>query len=270
MDSVSYLVDNNKPSFKINVFTEEYVNNNPNDFVKNDDEIIDEDEMHLFQGSANNPEFTTHHSLTKANEKNIREDLEKFNLPLDVINAADNIFQKLYISTRRGGKRKQLVYHCVRAAFDYLGIAKDPKELATICEIDPSDVSRAASMCSPVQTNSSSSIVEYSPSQFIPGVFERLEEAIESQVQFPEGTLDQILDIAAEVTPPNDDDDPNQIYNPLLDDKPQLVAAAIIVYYLEMHGIFLDRKKYKPIFHSTYSTINKLKIQVEEAYNKEI
>lgn len=264
-------INTSSSSLKINIYSKEYINNNPNNFIINNDNndtdnIIDEDDTHFFRGSSNNPDFTTYHSLTKNNDKNIREELEKLNLHLDIINMADSVFQKMQTGTRRGRKRKLLIYHCVRTAYDELGIPRDPKELADVCGIEYSEITKASSMCSPVQTNYSSPIIVYSPIQFIPNVFKRLEEAIESQVQFPEGTLEQILDIAREVISDDDNDEAKQ--NPLLGEKPQMVAAAIILYYIEMHGIMLDRKIYKPLFNTTYSTINKLRLQVDAAYNK--
>ena len=53
----------------------------------------------------------------------------------------------------------------------------------------------------------------------------------------------------------------------LRDEKPLTVAAAIIVFYLERDGCFIDKSKYKPIFGSSDMTINKIKKKVEKAYN---
>lgn len=249
-------ISSNMPNIKLNILCSD----NDND---NDDE--DEDGR-LFRGSSNNPEFTTHHSITKSTEKSLRDELEKLNLPLDIINTADKIFQKMQTGTRRGQKRKQLIFYCVRSAYDSLGIVKDPKELADICEIDYSQITKASSMCSPVQTNYSSLIVVYSPIQYIPIVYDRIVDAIQTQHQFSEGALEQILEIAKEVTTIDEND---EFENPLLDGKPQIAAAAIIAHYLEKYEKFeLHRTMYKPLFKATYSTINKLKLQVEAIYNK--
>ena len=71
--------------------------------------------------------FTTHHIMTKPNEKSIRQELERLNLPIDIINTADNIFQQMQTGTRRGQKRKQLIFHCVRTAYDHHGIPRDQR-----------------------------------------------------------------------------------------------------------------------------------------------
>lgn len=245
MESVSYLT-NNTP-IKIN-------------FLSNEDE--DEDTS-FFKGNSNNPEFTTCHSLPKNNEKSIRSELETLDLSLDVINMADSIFQKMHTRTRRGQKRKQLIFFCVRSAYDNLKIVKDPYELADICEIDHSEITEAFSMCSPVQTGYTPQIIVYSPVQYIPIIFTRVQNALQAGVKFPEDTLDQIIEIANEIISVDKDGQ-----NSLLDEKPQMVAAAIVLYYIEINGIILDRKMYKELFNTTYSTITKLKSQVEEAYNK--
>jgi transcription initiation factor TFIIIB Brf1 subunit/transcription initiation factor TFIIB len=219
-------------------------------------------------GGGGDSGFTTHHIMTKVIEKNIRPELEKLNLSIDIINTANNIFQQMQIGTRRNQKRRQLIFHCVRTAYDHHGIPKDPKELALICGIDYSEITKASSMCSPVQTNYSSPIVVYTPVQFINDVFKRFSDSIESTIEFPSDTIDHILDMAKEINKIIENDSKAGIENPLIDEKPQMVAAAIVLYYLEIHDISIERKQYAKLFNTTDMTINKLKKSVDTVYNR--
>jgi transcription initiation factor TFIIIB Brf1 subunit/transcription initiation factor TFIIB len=234
------------------------------DIVKDDivNETYEEDENendeYIFVGTGSNPEFTANHILTRSSDKSIREDLEKLGLPIDIINEADGIFQQMRTGTRRGQKRKQMIFHCARAAYDKLKIPRDPKLIADLCGIPYSGITKAASMCSPVQTQYTSPVVVYRPIDFIKSSFDRLSQVIESYIQLPDDTLENMLCMAADVQTAD---------KRLLEEKPQMVAAAIILYYLETHGIKIDRKKYASLFNSSDMTIAKLKKQVEAAYN---
>ncbi len=53
----------------------------------------------------------------------------------------------------------------------------------------------------------------------------------------------------------------------LKDEKPQTVAAAVIVFYLQMHNCVIEKKKYNEIFTKSEMTILKVKKEVEKAYN---
>lgn len=214
-------------------------------------------ETHLFRGSLSNPIYTTHHSLPRNKQKTIRDELEQLTLPIDIINTADKIYKQMNAGTRRNQKRKQMIFQCVRDAYDQHNIPRDPKELADICGISYSGITKASSICSPGQTYRSPVIV-YTPMQYIPDTFRRLDECLNEQLQFPDDILENITQIADEVV----NADPL-----LLDEKPQIVAASIVLYYLETHGVKIDRKKYAKIFKSSDMTINKLKKQVDAAYN---
>jgi transcription initiation factor TFIIIB Brf1 subunit/transcription initiation factor TFIIB len=208
-------------------------------------------------------EFTTHHNLFKGYERSIRAELDKLELPQDIKITADEIFHQMKTGTKRGDKRKQMIFHCVRNAYIIHGLKKDPKQLADICGIDYSKITKASSMCSQVQTGFISPIIEDSPIDFIHDMFDNINKVIESQISFADGTVDKIIKMGEEVLKNDMEDDGD-----LSDEKPQMVAIAIILYYLEIMGITINQDKYKELFKTTFSTIKKLKIKVEVAYNK--
>lgn len=219
-----------------------------------DDKNYYADVQRCYDGTEAHPEFTNRHSLPKNNENTLREELQKIGLPVQVICKADEIYNKLRAGTKRGRRRKQMMFFCVKSAFNELGMTEDPVVLAEMCGVSRSDISKAQSMCARTKSNYKAPIVSKVPSDFIKTFFKK----IENSFNFSDGVLEEILDICEEVME-NDED--------LYDEKPQTVAAAIIVFYLEIHSEEINKKEYREIFGSSDMTINKIKDKVEQAYN---
>jgi len=218
-----------------------------------DDEMCD-DGVRIYDGSEGGSIYTNHHSIPKSNIKTIRPDLEKIGLAESIINQADNIYKQMNIGTKRGKRRKQLIFFCIFSAYNQQNIAVDPVELIKRCGLDKSSISKSLSMCSPIQTDYDAPLVRKIPQDFINIHYDKLKEIVE----FPEDALDDIYDITEEVLEQDLD---------LHDDKPQTVAAAILDYYLQLQGYCLDKSKYDEIFGSSDMTINKIKKKVIQAHN---
>ena len=224
------------------------------DYSYSPDEIY-EDVDYFDTGSESNPIYTTHHAIPRSNEKTIRQDLEKLGLPINIINAADAIYQSMAVGTKRGRRRRMLLFFCAFTAYNQEDSPVDPIWLANVCHLERSEISKALSLCSPTHNDFSSLSVRYSPKNFIPGYFKKLNDG---WITFPDGALDEIYRMTDEVM--NNDPD-------LRDEKPQTVAAAILVFYLYRDGYTIDKDKYNAIFGRSDMTINKIKKKVSEAYN---
>lgn len=214
-----------------------------------------EDVEYFETGSESNPIYTTHHSVPRSNEKSIRPDLEKLGLPINIINVADSIYQSMSVGTKRGKRRRMLLFFCAFTAYNQEDIPVDPIWLANMCNLERSEISKALSMCSPAHTDFGSLSVRYSPKNFIPTYYKKLNDG---WITFPEGALDEIYRMTDEVMKKSPD---------LRDEKPQTVAAAILVFYLYRDGYSIDKDKYNTIFGRSDMTINKIKKKVSEAYN---
>lgn len=221
---------------------------------ENDEDYLEEKD-HIYNGSESHPLFTDHHAIPRTNEKTIRSDLEKINLPSNIINLADTIYQNMDVGTKRGKRRKMLVFFCAFTAYNQENIPVDPTWLCSICGIDRSDISKALSMCSPVYTNTDTPIVRYGPKDFIPTYFEKLKEWL----TFSNEALNEIYEMTDEIMSKKPS---------LNDEKPQTVAAAILVYYMKNNGYVIDKENYNTIFRRSDMTINKIKKKVIEAYNE--
>ena len=214
-----------------------------------------EDRVHIFNGSESCPIYTDHHAIPRSNEKTIRLDLEKLNIPSNIIYIADSIYQNMDVGTKRGKRRKMLLFFCVFTAYNQENIPIDPIWLANICDLERSSISKALSMCSPVYTNCDTPIAHFSPKDYIPVYFKKIQEWL----SFPEGTIEDIYNITDEIMEKD---------VTLNDEKPQTVAAAVLVHYMKIHGYSIDKENYKTIFRRSDMTINKIKKKVIKAYNE--
>lgn len=230
------------------------INSEPSGFSYSYDEVY-EDVPQIYNGSESRPIFTTHHSMPRSGEKTMRVELEKLGLPINIVNAADSIYQEMEIGTKRGRKRNMLKFFIVFRAYNQLNIAIDPIHLADICSIDGSDISKALSMCSP-SYETANILVWHTPKNFIPFYYNKIND---KYLTFPEGAMDEIIEILDDVMEKDTD---------LGDEKPQTVAAAVLVYYLQTKGYLIEKSQYKPIFGRSDMTINKIKKRVIKACNE--
>ena len=230
------------------------MNNDHSGYSYSPDDVY-EDKAYIYNGSESCPIYTNHHAIPRSNEKTIRPDLEKLGLPNNIVNRADGIYQNMEVGTKRGKRRRMLLFFCAFTSYNEDKIPVDPLWLANICGLERSGISKALSMCSPAHTNYSAPLVRYTPKNYIPIHFKKLKELIE----FPEGAIEDIYAMTEEVMKREPD---------LYDEKPQTVAAAILVYYLWEHGTSIDKDKYKVIFGLSDMTINKIKKRVSKAYNE--
>lgn len=218
------------------------------------DDIFEERDQ-IYNESEYGPLYTNHHAIPRSNEKSIRSDLEKLGIPGNIVNIADSIYQNMDVGTKRGKRRKMLLFYCVFTAYNQENTTVEPIWLANICGLERSNISKALSMCSPVFSIVETTTTRFTaPKEYIPVYFDKLSEWL----NFPDGALDDIYDITDEIM----EKDPS-----LKDDKPQTVAAAILVYYMKIHGYTIDKEKYKTIFKRSDMTINKIKKKVIAAHN---
>lgn len=227
--------------------------NNQEYVLSQEDSYIDS--QVIYRGTETCPIYTKHHAIPRTNEKTIRHDLEKLGLPPDIINDADEIHRNMSLGTKRGKKRKMLLFFCAFTAYYNRGIAIDPTWLANLCELSRSCISKAMSMCSSVNTNYDVPLMKHHPSEFVEGYF----NSMKGNIEFPDSALDDIYEIIEEVMEKDEE---------LHEQKPQSVAAAVFVMYLWNNGYTIEKSQYKPIFGHSDMTINKIKKMVFKAYNE--
>lgn len=216
---------------------------------------IYEDKIQIYNGSESCPIYTDHHAIPRTNEKTIRSDLDKLSIPGNIINLADSIYQNMDVGTKRGKRRKMLLFFCTFTAYNQENTPVDPTWLANMCGLERSSISKALSMCSPVYITCETNMRRFYPKDYILDHYKKLSEWL----TFPDGTLEDIYAMTAEIM----EKDPK-----LNDEKPQTVAAAILVHFMKINGYSIDKENYKTIFRRSDMTINKIKTKIIKAYNE--
>ena len=228
----------------------------------NDFDNFIEDKQHCYNGKEKNPEFTKFHGIRKnKKEKSFKEDLAKANFSPEVIAKADEVFSQINSGLKqgvikRGVRRKQLMFFCVQTAYNLLRIPEDPVELAARCGITQSEMMKANSMCSPSKINYHVAPVKWNPVDYLTKYIKKIEDM--EITTFSDEAVEEIKMICNEVTGKNLDLD---------EQKPQTIAAAVIVFYLSLHGYVIDKNEYDKIFSKSQMTITKIKTMVESCYN---
>ncbi len=219
-------------------------------------EMEDVERTHVYNGSELNPEFTNHHVISKSKEKTLKSDLKSKGFPPEIINKADEIFVKMKFGLKRGVRRKQLVYYCAQAAYNELKIPMDPSQLASTCGISYSEIFKANSMCSPAKTGYKPPSEFKQPKDFIESYYKKIQDM--NIISFGENSEENINDICYDVMEKSSE---------LREEKPQTVAAAVLVFYLELNGCVLKKEKYTEIFNKSDMAIIKIKNKVAVVYN---
>jgi len=186
----------------------------------------------------------------KRSEKSILADLNKIQLPDNVKAEAEKIFQQLDLNTKRGRRRKRLLFYCVYNAYKTLGQTKDPKIVAAMVGIGNNEITKAFSMCSTIQTNYQPPCVQHSPEQYI--------QSCMDLVGLNQDCYEDVLEKCRIVM--NAD-------SSLEEEYPQNVAIAVVYLYIVINGGKMDRKDFSKIFKLSDMTIYKMYNRVEAAYN---
>lgn len=140
------------------------------------DDIFEERDQ-IYNGSEFGALYTDHHSIPRTNEKTIRSDLDKLGIPANIINIADSLYQNMDVGTKRGKRRKMLLFFCVFTAYNQENITVEPIWLANICGLERSNISKALSMCSPVSSVIDTPATRFTaPKEYIPVYFNKLSE----------------------------------------------------------------------------------------------
>lgn len=162
-------------------------------------------------------------------ERSILPDLNNLDLPEDIKKTADDIFKRLDTKTRRGGKRQKLLFFCCFGAYRELGKTPEPADLASKIGISTNEITKAFSLFSQVETGYGPEMVKTTPISFLKKYFIHTHLSHES---YP-----LLCNTAAEIFKKDSFD---QFH-------PQNVAAALIIYFMDINGIKYNKSFFKLI-----------------------
>lgn len=195
--------------------------------------------------------FSNCHMLTKKTDKSILPDLDKLNIPDDIRIEAEGVFRELKTNTKRGRRRRKLLFYCIFVAYTKLGQPKDPKTIADMVGISSTEMTKAFSMCSESQTNYKSPIVHWSPMDFIPEYLE--------QIGLEMDCLDDVMKLSQNIL----DKDPD-----LYESYPQVVAGGILMYYMTINGVInINKKRFAEVLKKSEMTISKMYKRIAQVHN---
>lgn len=181
--------------------------------------------------------------------RSILQDMGDLVISENIKEKANEVYNMLNISTKRGGRRKKVIFFCLHEAHRLMNIPIDPKDLASIVGIKNNDISKAFTMCSPIETGYHPLNIRFTFREFIP-VYYRL-TGLSNLI------LDDVLSLA------------DDIYkkDPTVENEfPQIMAAAILMYYMEINGVESSINISK-VLHTSSLTLNLLKSRIESIHN---
>ena len=224
-------------------------------YDEDDTETYKEDKQVVCNGSEQNPEFTNCHVLTKTREKTLKPDLMACGFSPEIVMKADEIFLQMNSGSKRGVRRRQLMFFCVQSAYNEMRIPEDPGRLAAKCCISASEISKAYSMCSPSKVGYKPPCIFWKPEDYLRMYFQKMVDldifAHNKQI------LEDLYKICEEVM---------RVSPELKDEKPQNCAMSILLYLCEIQNYTLDKNKFNEIFNKSEASITKIKNKVRSAY----
>lgn len=173
--------------------------------------------------------------------KTLLPELQRYDFPDEIKVKADQIFQKMDTSIRRGHIRDYLVFYCIYNAYHELKIHKDPKQIALSVGIDLGEITKALSKFSESQEMYQPPMITTSPLDLIPDYCR--------MIQLSDDTIENVLELAQEII----DKD-----NELLEGYPQKVAAGILRYFLTINGIAFKKNQFAEMLGLSEVTINNM------------
>ena len=185
----------------------------------------------------------------KITDKSITQDMTDLFVADNIKEKANEIYNKLEISTKRGGRRKKVVFFCLFQAHRELDIPCDPRILADIVGIKTNDISRAFSMCSPIETGYYPPRKRCSFMDFIP-IYYHL-------TGLSSLNLLDVEELAKDIS---------EKCPPIQDELPQTVAAAILMYYMDINGVSCTFNFSKTVNRSEM-TLVQMKKRIEGIHN---
>ena len=182
-------------------------------------------------------------------DKSIMSDMTNFYISDEIKEKANEIYTKLEISTKRGGRRKKVVFFCLFQAHRELDIPCDPRVLAKTVGIGANDISRAFSMCSPIETGYYPISKKFHFEDFIPTYYHL--------TGLSRLNLGDVMELSEEIS---------DKCQSIRDELPQTVAAAILMYYMDINGVSCNFDFSKAVNRSEV-TLNQMKKRIENIHN---
>lgn len=204
--------------------------------LNDDDETEDEIEIQQFNG------------FPRLKNKTILPDLEAYPFPYNVKIEANEIYKKLNISTKKSGRKNKLLFLCVYYAYTNLKLSFDPKQIADLLCMRNKDINKAFMLMH---------IAEYQPEDKFYKPIDFMQE-YGTACHLNNDGIQGVMKLSEDIW--NKGSDLNRLF-------PQVVAAGIIMYYLDIHGINYSPSIFVPLVKKAEATLIVMKNKVANVHN---
>ena len=181
--------------------------------------------------------------------------LKLYDFPQDVIDEANNIYKQLGTHLNRKNHNLKVLF-CVYNAYLNLDMVMDILLLAHKLKIPQKKVKNVFKLCSPIETGYQFKQIRFTIKQYAKLYLDNINDLSKEQKNIIMN--EYVMDIIEK----ND--------NMLVDEKPQSLAAAIIIYFLEKRKLKDQLIEFKQKLYRRITTINPLVITVGNVLNKSI
>lgn len=182
----------------------------------------------------------------KSPEKGIRKDLEKFNLPVQIINLADELyFEVTKGEIKRSNLRKGIMFACVFEAYKELKNPKTPEELQTMFNLDRKNMSKGITYFTLRTPNRQRYYI--TAEHFIPKILNML-KINDEHIQNVLGLYKEFEKRSSSVNHSN----------------PQSISSGLVYYYLKKITADITAAKFGKIVGLSEITISRIANEIED------
>jgi len=193
--------------------------------------------------------YSVNHIPQKQQDKSIIKELKLLNIQENIKCRANEIFQEMITTTKKGKKRHALIFYCVYNAYKERGEVVDPIMIANMLGLKKNAISKALTSFSDIGYEAP--IIIVNPVSLIAEYCGRIPYLNSSCIPDIEEFGRDIIEKAPE----------------LAEQYPQKIAAAIIQFYLEIGGQIVDKKKFSMLLNVSDVTINNVIKDIKIVYN---
>ena len=186
-------------------------------------------------------------------ERNIISEMTGLAFSDEIKLYANNVFHRLGCPVKRARRRNLMIFYCIYKAHIENGITVTPSQIATLCNIYPSEVQTAISMFSRDDRSTSQSQIKFvNPLDLIPEYCNNLgisEETTKLMITFGQTIINKSPKIVDET-------------------YPQIVAASVMQYYFKTNGIVVSEASFSKVVGRSIPALKATYLKISEIDNK--
>jgi len=191
---------------------------------------------------------TSRHSEDKI--RSLMNDFNGLRFSNEIKQKANEIYMKMRCPTKRSKKRKLLIFYCIYCAHEEMGIVKNPYEIAYQVGIPISEIPKAMTLFSCINTGYNPPDIKKSPMHYLPDYCRRL--------GFDDNTKEMIIEMINKIIEKD---------KTLLDEAPQKFLAGVLKSFMTFNGIEYNKEYFSMLFVYSDVTLNNITKKIINIYS---